>query len=228
MMSVKADGFTRPSLPKTGLNGWPAGNQRAALCNRNPIGETMPRACSICNHEQREEIEKAIVAGMSYRNVAERFGTSATAVFRHKSHEDSAPENRGDISHVPENFRPHLFKPGQSGNPGGRPKKKPLTEELEKILQSTGRDPQKRTYAKRLMESAVKRAIKKDTLALREIWERAEGKVPQALTGAEGGPVQFEVSVIYGSVRNGPEAEDLLDADAQNAEVIDSEIIDEQ
>jgi hypothetical protein len=25
------------------------------------------------------------------------------------------------------------FKPGKSGNPGGRPKKKPLTEALEKI-----------------------------------------------------------------------------------------------
>ena len=159
----------------------------------------MPRACTICNHERREEIEKALNAGMSYRNVAERFGTSVAALFRHKSHKLSATENRGDISHVPENFRPYLFKPGQSGNPGGRPKRKPLTEELEKILQSTGRDPQQRTYARRLVESAVKRAIKKSDFALKEVWERTEGKVPQAVTGSDGGPVQFQVAVIYAS-----------------------------
>jgi Family of unknown function (DUF5681) len=119
-----------------------------------------------------------------------------------ENQENPAPENRGDISHVPENFRPHLFKPGHSGNPGGRPKKKPLTEELEKILQSTGRDPQKRTYARRLMESAVKRAIKKSDFALKEVWERTEGKVPQAVTGANDGPVQFQVAVLYGSAKD--------------------------
>ncbi len=31
-----------------------------------------------------------------------------------------------------ENLRP--WQPGQSGNPGGRPKKKPITEELERPL----------------------------------------------------------------------------------------------
>lgn len=173
----------------------------------------MPRKCSLCTHDRRTEIDAALANGMSYRNVAERFGTSVTAAFRHRNHKDSAPENRGEISHVPENFRPHLFKPGQSGNPGGRPKKKPLTEELQKILESTGRDPQKRTYAKRLMESAVKRAIKKDTLALREIWERAEGKVPQAVTGPDGS-APFQVAIIFA----GP--------DPPNAEAIESEIMD--
>ena len=91
------------------------------------------------------------------------------------------------------------WKPGQSGNPGGRPKRKPLTEQLEKILDECGRDPQRRTYARRLVESAVKRAIKKDTFALKEIWERTEGKVPQAVTGGNGGPVQFAVAVMYRS-----------------------------
>lgn len=44
----------------------------------------MPRRCSICDHQQREAIEKAIAVGESLRHVAKRFGTSATAIFRHK------------------------------------------------------------------------------------------------------------------------------------------------
>jgi hypothetical protein len=45
----------------------------------------MPRACTVCNHASREEIEKALLSGGSFRNVAKRFGTSVTALFRHKS-----------------------------------------------------------------------------------------------------------------------------------------------
>lgn len=138
-----------------------------------------------------------------------------TRQFESENQPNRTPENR-DLSAVPREIRPHVFRPGQSGNPGGRPKRKPLTEELEKILQSTGRDPQQRTYAKRLMESAVKRAIKKSDFALKEVWERTEGKVPQAVTGEDGGPVQFQVAVIYAS------------ADPQSAEVIDSEIVDKK
>lgn len=45
----------------------------------------MPRTCSVCNHSQREEIEKALLSGESFRNIAKRTGTSPTALFRHKS-----------------------------------------------------------------------------------------------------------------------------------------------
>jgi hypothetical protein len=45
----------------------------------------MPRQCTICHHPSREEIEKALLAGQSFRNVAKRFGTSVTALFRHKA-----------------------------------------------------------------------------------------------------------------------------------------------
>jgi Family of unknown function (DUF5681) len=95
---------------------------------------------------------------------------------------------------------PYKWKPGQSGNPGGRPKKKPLTDELEKILNTISHDKAGKTYATRLVEAAVRRAIKKSDFALKEIWERTEGKVPQAVTGGNGGPVQFQVAVLYGPV----------------------------
>ena len=43
----------------------------------------MPRSCTICSHPDRGEIDRAVVAGESYRNIAERFGTSTTALHRH-------------------------------------------------------------------------------------------------------------------------------------------------
>ena len=46
----------------------------------------MPRPCTACRHPQREEIDRALVNGEPFRNIAKRFGTSSTAVFRHKDH----------------------------------------------------------------------------------------------------------------------------------------------
>ena len=43
----------------------------------------MPR-CTICLHPQLHEIEQALITSQSFRAVAVRFGTSATALFRHK------------------------------------------------------------------------------------------------------------------------------------------------
>lgn len=43
------------------------------------------RTCTICSHKKRKEIETALAAGESFRNMAERFKTSSTALFRHKN-----------------------------------------------------------------------------------------------------------------------------------------------
>lgn len=45
----------------------------------------MPRTCTICTHPERSVIDRALVAGEPFRNVAERTGTSATALHRHKA-----------------------------------------------------------------------------------------------------------------------------------------------
>jgi hypothetical protein len=44
----------------------------------------LPRTCTVCVHDSRVEIDRALVAGEAFRNIAERFGTSATALHRHK------------------------------------------------------------------------------------------------------------------------------------------------
>ena len=41
--------------------------------------------CSICRHEQRSEIDTALIRSESLRNIAKQFGTSATALHRHKA-----------------------------------------------------------------------------------------------------------------------------------------------
>lgn len=46
----------------------------------------MPRACTICCHPEREDIEAAIVAGTSYRRIASQFSTSDASIRRHIEH----------------------------------------------------------------------------------------------------------------------------------------------
>jgi transposase-like protein len=47
----------------------------------------MPPVCRVCQHPQKADIDKLLVNGRtSLRNIAEQFGTSATALHRHKQH----------------------------------------------------------------------------------------------------------------------------------------------
>jgi hypothetical protein len=94
-------------------------------------------------------------------------------------------------------LQPYNFKPGQSGNPGGRPSTKRLTEEYRKMLDKPfpGREPM--TYAEVIAERVVMEAAMgtrggSGTLsfldAAAELADRIEGK-PQTkgeLTGAHG------------------------------------------
>ena len=45
-----------------------------------PLG----RQCTICNHPQRGEIDKALVAGVAYRRIAAEYGVSDGSLRRHK------------------------------------------------------------------------------------------------------------------------------------------------
>jgi len=44
----------------------------------------MPRTCTVCTHPQREVIDQALIDGEPLRAIAGRFGTSRTALQRHK------------------------------------------------------------------------------------------------------------------------------------------------
>lgn len=88
-----------------------------------------------------------------------------------------------------ETIKPFQFKPGKSGNPGGRPKKTPLTEALQRIVQ----DPQ---AADKLAKSIVKEANKGNHKAFKEIADRVEGKVANrvAFTGYDGEEIKATVN----------------------------------
>ncbi len=44
----------------------------------------MPRVCTLCSHEDREEIDAALVLGRPSRELAEQYGLSGSAVRRHR------------------------------------------------------------------------------------------------------------------------------------------------
>lgn len=81
-----------------------------------------------------------------------------------------------------DNLKP--FQPGQSGNPGGRPKKllTVLSDALREKLKDVSPD-RHRTYAEVLADKLVEEAVagKLPVLAIREIADRTEGKPAQTV-----------------------------------------------
>jgi hypothetical protein len=70
---------------------------------------------------------------------------------------------------------------GVSGNPGGRPRKQPITEELERLLAEEAPNHNGQTWAAVIAEALVLQASKGDVKAISELANRIEGKPLQAL-----------------------------------------------
>ena len=100
------------------------------------------------------------------------------------------------------------WKPGESGNPAGRPKKRPISERyearaempLDEELRAVLKLPKGATYGDALAFAQFRSAIKGKADAAREIREAVEGRTAQRLelTGAEGGPIQHEAVDLSG------------------------------
>ena len=78
-----------------------------------------------------------------------------------------------------ENLSP--WKPGQSGNPGGRPKKRSISEELERLLAEEAPNSGGRLWAVVIAEALLRKARKGDVRAIAELANRIEGKPHQSL-----------------------------------------------
>jgi hypothetical protein len=74
------------------------------------------------------------------------------------------------------------FQPGQSGNPNGRPKTRPFKDALKKALEAAGDDSE----GLRLVAVAlVQKAREGDVSAIKELADRIDGKVAQAIIGGD-------------------------------------------
>jgi hypothetical protein len=92
------------------------------------------------------------------------------------------------------------FPKGVSGNPGGRPKSKPLSEVLEYLLEEPAPRGKGKTWADVIVDALIRRAAKGDTRAFREIANRTDGKPHQAMAvdlGADGEPIQNRITVCF-------------------------------
>ena len=192
----------------------------------------MPRTCRACSSSERKEIDKALATGESFRNVAERFGTSSSAVFWHKAHIKTPPTNtpkeeRGNDSGVgawpvtegkpsamnisremPQltensggksasrirslaNLKP--FKPGQSGNPGGRPKgivARSVRKQLKVELAAGVRQ------VDCLADAMIQKAIRGDVGAATFVRDTSDGR-PGSSDDRDSSGVGFSVSVTF-------------------------------
>jgi hypothetical protein len=72
---------------------------------------------------------------------------------------------------------------GVSGNPGGRPKRKPIEEALLAAL--------KPAEAQAVAQALIRQAKRGNVRAFDSLADRVDGKVPQALTGDDGGPLMI-------------------------------------
>jgi hypothetical protein len=101
------------------------------------------------------------------------------------------------------------FKPGFSGNAGGRPKNKPITAAyldllheklppaLRKLRMGKARVdlPEEATYLNLIVLAQCIEAATGNPAAMKEITDRIEGKMskPIEVTGSEGGPLDIQL-----------------------------------
>ena len=98
----------------------------------------------------------------------------------------------------PAKITPFQWKPGQSGNRRGRPRKEPLTDILREVLAEKipkGQDPRQSSLGQALIRNWVLDAIRtKDTSMIKEIFDRIDGKTKDRieLGGEDGEPIRIQ------------------------------------
>ena len=85
---------------------------------------------------------------------------------------------------MPPKIAPWQFKPGQSGNPGGRVKNDVAREIAKAIFENN---------AEGLYQAYAKAALRGNAYCFKELSDRAFGKLKEEhqLTGADSGPIEF-------------------------------------
>jgi hypothetical protein len=113
-----------------------------------------------------------------------------------------------------ENLKP--WKPGQSGNPGGRPKKRPITERYAQFAEAPVEEktrkalklPKGATLADAAVKRAYQEAVDGNLDALKEIREAIEGKVDKATVS-----VSLSLSELLAATENTGEVPTWLEGE---------------
>lgn len=88
------------------------------------------------------------------------------------------------------------FEPGQSGNPNGARKPRAFAAELKMALAEV--DARDRNGLRAIAEALISKAKDGDVSAIKEIADRIDGKVPQAIGGTdELDPIKTVTEVRY-------------------------------
>ncbi len=100
--------------------------------------------------------------------------------------------NSAAISHKTEHLKPFQFQSGQSGNPKGRPVRKPITDALNAHLDEM--DPRtKKLIARQIAEALVKQAKRGNVKAAALVLDRVEGKQVQEIEGEIAGKIEVVI-----------------------------------
>jgi hypothetical protein len=73
------------------------------------------------------------------------------------------------------------FSKGESGNSAGRPRLTKLTESLRRLIAETNPHAHEETIAETIAQTLVTMALAGDLQAIKEVFDRAEGKPKQAI-----------------------------------------------
>ena len=103
----------------------------------------------------------------------------------------NAGAGRGGTIPPPE-FR---FKPGQSGNPGGRAKTKLISQAYQEFLGEVD-TKKRRTIAQEIAKQIIQKALKGDLAAAKETTDRTEGKAVDQTQLFIGGTLEHKHSWI--------------------------------
>lgn len=108
--------------------------------------------------------------------------------------QESKQARRGGFKKGESGNRSTQFKKGQSGNPNGRkPNEHCLTALLRKEIETIcPADKEGRTWAQLLVLATMRLAMAGNSTALKEVWERMEGKVTTPLE------IEGPITVIFG------------------------------
>ena len=87
----------------------------------------------------------------------------------------------------------YAIQPGETRNPYGAPRRKPITDELLRLLPKKYRGT---PYTTAIVRALLRRAAEGDMPAIKEVREVIEGKIAQPISGPEGGPIPVSMEGI--------------------------------